>query len=216
MNLNAADEYEKSFMTPDEGGVLHRDKMKAPRFFQWLMLFCLIVGVFGTGAAVLQQGLAMIWAPIVLLMSLAFVWLNFMALRVVVTPKTVYIQYGMLGPKIPIESITHCEAEEYSIWKYGGYGIRYSLFDGSWAFNMLGDKGRAVRIHYTLPSGRERKIVLSSHEPQALADAINHARGLSSADVSADKEETVLFSETQSAEEAPVDVEVEVEEEQKA
>jgi hypothetical protein len=205
-------------MTPDEGGVLHRDKMKAPRFFQWLMLFCLIAGLIGTGSAVFQQGLALIWAPIVLLMGLAFVWLNFMALRVVVTPKTVYIQYGLLGPKIPIESITHCEAEEYSIWKYGGYGIRYSLFDGSWAFNMLGDKGRAVRIHYRLPSGRERKIVLSSHEPQALADAINHARGRSVDEASAEEEDTVLFSETQSAEGIAVEVESEVEvaEEQKA
>jgi hypothetical protein len=213
MMENAADEYEKSFMTPDEGGILHRDKMKAPRFFQWLLLFCLIAGLIGTGTAVAAQGLALIWAPIVLLLGLAFVWLNFMALRVVVTPKTVYIQYGMLGPRIPIESITRCEADEYSIWKYGGYGIRYSLFDRSWAFNMLGDKGRAVRVQYTLPSGRERKIVLSSHQPKALADAINHARSLASDDVATDEEETVLYSEDQAVEESTVNAEVEVEQE---
>jgi len=84
------------------------------------------------------------------------------------------VQYGLFGPKIAVGDIERCEAVDYDWKKYGGWGIRYGR-DGSVAYNMMGDHGRAVRIVYR--KGKATKTVLvASHDPARLAAAINEAR----------------------------------------
>ncbi len=42
---------------------------------------------------------------------------------------------------------------------------------------MLGDQGRAVRVVYQQKGGKPRTLLLSSRDPERLAQAIQRARG---------------------------------------
>ncbi len=168
------DAYEAGYMgEADE--VLHRDKMTMSKWIvglmALLMLFALVSAVFSAGSLVAAIGpvLAVLFATMVLALVTS--------LRVTVTRNDVQVQSGPFGPTIPIEGIEHCEAVRYNIWHYGGYGIRYSILDQSWAYNMVGDEGKAVRIHYrSKPNGRLKKVVIASNHPVVLADTINRQR----------------------------------------
>jgi hypothetical protein len=96
-------------------------------------------------------------------------------LRTTVTQENVHIQYGFIGPTIPTASITSVKAVDYSWWKYGGWGIRYSLLDQSWCYNMIGDGGKAVEIQYK-KNGKQKKILVASKQNALLADAILQAK----------------------------------------
>jgi hypothetical protein len=145
---SAPDPYEAKYMS-GPGGALYFAKMTAPRFFHLLFLLPLLVSV---GSALVAH--APLLVPLLSILPLFFVWILFSALRISVTAKEVHVQYGLFGPRIPIESIESCEACEYDWKQYGGWGIRYGR-DGTVAYNMLGDGGRAVRISYK--KGRRRR-----------------------------------------------------------
>lgn len=165
------DAYEKKYMA-GEGLVLHRAKERAP----WQLNA--IMG--GSAAAMLLPlfvGASGAWiAPLIGLPILFVTWMLFSVLRVTVSEGHVNIQYGLFGPKIPIDSITHAEATTYDWKKFGGWGIKRS-WSGEWIYNMPGDGGRAVRIEWTTAKGRKRVTLVGSKEPQALAAAIEQARG---------------------------------------
>jgi hypothetical protein len=164
------DPYEAKYMSgPD--GALYFAKITAPRFFHLLFLLPLLVS---TGSALLAH--APLLVPLFSAIPLFFVWILFSALRISVTSREVHVQYGLLGPKIPIEAIESCEACEYDWKQYGGWGIRYGR-DGSVAYNMLGDGGRAVRITYK-KGAKTKKVVLSARDPERLAAAIQQARAM--------------------------------------
>ena len=171
--LRSDDDYERRHMS-DESGVLYRDKFVAPPVFHALMGFVTLASVipaFFTEAAVMLALLATA-AP------LLFVWLLFSVLRVSVSRDNVNIQLGLFGPKIPISDISSAEAVDYDWKKFGGWGIRRSM-DGEWAYNMMGDAGRAVRLEYTDGKGKRRKLTVTAKSPALLVDAIERARGAS-------------------------------------
>lgn len=175
------DEFEEAIVGGES--ILHRQKITWPWYIYLLMLFATVGAGASVGGVALAEGTLQAWMVLAWIgVVLAFVW-SLSALRIVVTRDKLHIKYGLLGPSIPIENITHCEAERYSVLRYGGWGIRYSIFDGSWAFNMNGDKGKAVRIHYKTPLGFERKMTISSLHHNVLADAINRARAAKGHDV---------------------------------
>ena len=89
------------------------------------------------------------------------------------------IQYGLFGPKIPIDAIESCEAMDYDVMKYGGWGLRLGR-DGSWAYSLLGEGGRVVQIVWR-EGGKEKKVVVSSRDPEALVKSIQSARGVTGA-----------------------------------
>ncbi len=163
-----ADDYEARYMG-DEGAVLYRDKIRAPWYMHGSILAGGLAGVVGTvlgGEPLLGLGLI---APVT-----AFMWTNFVTLRVTVTSKALHVQYGLFGPTIPVEDIVSVKAGKYNWLKYGGKGIRFGL-DGSTAYNMFGDKSEGVEITYR--KGRRTKTVLvSSGDPQGLANAIMEAQ----------------------------------------
>lgn len=166
----APDPYEAKYMSgPD--GALYFAKMTAPRYFHLLFLLPLVVIVgsaLGSHAALL--------VPLLSSLPLVLVWVLFSALRISVTTKEVHVQYGLFGPRIPIEAIASCEACEYDWTQYGGWGIRYGR-DGSVAYNMLGDGGRAVRITYKKGT-KLKKVLLAAKDPERLAAAIHQARAM--------------------------------------
>lgn len=179
--------------------VLHREKVACPKWFQVLMPLLIVAacgaGLIGSVAAGEWIEAAAVGAmtPVALLG-----WLAMSTLRVTVTSKNLHVQYGLWGPSIPLESIEHCEAEHYSVWKYGGYGIRYSITEKAWCYNMLGDKGQAVRIHWRDDTGKLRRTLVASENHAALAAAINKARAAVGVESEATSEE-VVYAEKQQA-----------------
>ena len=167
-DVRAADAYERKYMA-GEGLVLHRAKARAPMWMQaalLLPLVALIPTLLAPGGLVV----GLVLAPLVFLL-----WALFAVLRVTVSEGHVNIQYGLFGPKIPIEAIESVEPTSYHWTKFGGWGIKRA-WDGAWIYNMPGDGGRAVKIVWHDRKGRKRITWIGSRDHEALADAIARAR----------------------------------------
>lgn len=156
------------------GALLYRDKMVPPVWARALMGAVTFAPIVATTVATLTGA-----DPAILLAGAAgtsvagVAALLFAVLRVAVSEQEVHVQYGPLGPRIPIDEVESADVVEYSILKYGGFGIRLGL-DGSMIYNMLGDGQRAVR--FRLAKGRPSKTILvASRDPEALAAAVNEA-----------------------------------------
>lgn len=166
----APDPYVAKYMS-GPGGALYFAKLTAPRFFHAIFLLPLLVSV---GSALVAH--APLFVPLLSVIPLFLVWILFSALRISVTAKEVHVQYGLFGPRIPVEAIESCEPCDYDWKQYGGWGIRYGR-DGSVAYNMLGDGGRAVRITYKKGT-KTQKLLLAAKDPEVLATAILQARAM--------------------------------------
>lgn len=166
----APDPYVAQYMS-GQGGALYFAKLTAPRFFHALFLLPLLVSL---GSALAAH--APLVVPLLSVIPLFLVWILFSALRISVTAKEVHVQYGLFGPRIPVETIESCEACDYDWKQYGGWGIRYGR-DGTVAYNMLGDGGRAVRITYKKGT-KTKKVLVAAKDPERLATAIHQARAM--------------------------------------
>lgn len=163
----AVDRYEAEFMA-GEGTVLYRAKARA----HW-SLAALILGV--GGAATLASWSVAPIATVATLGFLAMLWLLFAVLRVTVSEGSVKIQLGLWGPRIPIASIVSAEATTYKFTQFGGWGIRYSLSQGT-MYNMPGDGGNALKIRWRTDEGREKTTWVGTHEAPELVRAIEAAQ----------------------------------------
>lgn len=172
----APDDYEARYMAGED--VLYRDKIKVPWKFFLLFALPMVVQIIAAAAAALSDkpvpvGVFLMFP--VTMGILALVALLFAVLRITVTRREVIVQYGLFGPRIPVSAIQDCQAVKYNWMDYGGWGIRRGR-DGSWAYNMVGDAGRAVRIEWTDPKGKKQVTLVASPGPDALARAVNEAR----------------------------------------
>jgi len=164
------DAYQTAYM----GDALYHDKLRVPLAFHLLFIFALVAACGGAIAAGIGAGpVAAIPAGIGALV-LVVAWLLFSVLRISVTRDEVYVQYGLFGPKIAVRDIERCAAVDYDWKRYGGWGIRVGM-DGTTAYNMVGDKGRAVEIAYR-KGAKTKKVLVASPDPERLAAAINQAR----------------------------------------
>lgn len=169
------DEYEEKFMS--EGGLVYQTKSRAPLGFHLIVAMPAIVSLLILALVSMQPGVpaGVMLAAIPTFLILLPVWLLFSVLRATVTRRHVHIQYGLFGPKIPLEAILECESVTYDWKQYGGWGIRRAR-DGSWAYNMMGDQGRAVRIRWREPGGKTVTTLLSSPDPEGFVRAVAKAR----------------------------------------
>lgn len=171
------DDYERQYM-PGEGAILHRAKMRAPIWFFAVVALPIVIELitFAVLAATLPKfPLAAMLVPLLLAPVLLMVMLLFAVLRVTVSQHLVHVQYGLFGPNIPVSAIESAEVVSYDWKQYGGWGIRRGR-DGSWAYNMMGDAGRAVKVVWQKDGKRVVHLLVSS-DPEALAAAIRRARG---------------------------------------
>ncbi|MFO0611371.1 MAG: hypothetical protein U0414_02200 [Polyangiaceae bacterium] len=173
--MSGVDDYENQYM--GGGAILYQTKAKAPWTFHLVMLspilFSSLVLTLSSFAPKAPS-----WLPLMILPSVLFIlplWLLFSVLRVTVTATHVHIQYGLFGPKIPLEAITACEGVAYDWKKYGGFGIRRGA-DGSTAYNMMGDQGRAVKLTWMDERGRPATTLVSAQDPDAFVRAVNQAK----------------------------------------
>lgn len=162
----AIDAYEREYMGA-EGKVLARHRMVAgPKFNVFLAL---LTGLITAPMLIGGQFLA----GAITLATMALMWVLMGVLRVSVSERTVNIQYMMIGPTIPIESIVSAEAITYSPLRSGGWGIRWRG-DG-WIYNMMGDEGKAVKIVWTKAKGKEVVSYVGLKTAEALAADIRRA-----------------------------------------
>jgi hypothetical protein len=167
------DEYEAKYMQ-GSGKMLRREKTVWG--LHWLLLLPMPLLIFGlvtilTGVGSKPVPMTMAALPVALMGLFSLLWLMFRVLRVHVTEQTVHIQYGIFGPQIPVAAISSCRVIDYPLSIYGGWGIRYGL-DGSWAYSLAGDSSRVVEIRWKTEDGKEKKVVVSSLDPDALAASI--------------------------------------------
>lgn len=172
----APDDYEARYMAGE--GVVYRDKIKVPGKFFLILALPVLVQIIAFSAAALSgqpvPAATLLPLPFTALL-MALIGLLFAVLRVTVTRREVIIQYGLFGPRIPIDAIVDAKSVNYDWKRYGGWGIRRG-WDGSTAYNMVGDAGRAVRIEWTNARGRKQVTLVASPDPEALAAAIQEAR----------------------------------------
>jgi hypothetical protein len=171
------DEYARKYMAT-EGKALYFDKRKWSPAFGRMVTALQVVAVGSgviTGVVGLLQGepqLALLSVPLIGLTGVMPLMLS--TLRTMVTSRFVHIQYGLFGPRIAVESIVSAAVVDYDWKKYGGWGVRRA-FDGSTAYNMMGDQGRAVKIVYRDGNNKERVVLVSAKDTEHLASAVNEA-----------------------------------------
>ena len=188
------DEYERKYMS--EGGIVHQAKTRAPPLMQAIILSPAIIALLLSIVAASQSGATAGLAALPGLVIGLVVWLLFSVLRATVTKTHVHIQYGLFGPKIPLERIESCEAVSYDWKRYGGFGIRRGR-DGSWAYNMMGDQGRAVRIAWRDEGGERVTTLLSARDPESFASAVLRARGATQKRIAPEDAEAVAEAEAE-------------------
>jgi hypothetical protein len=163
-------DYEKKYMSG--GTSLFRSRQKMP--WWWFAL----MGFFAALSVVACAADHALWALLVALPMLAFTTLLFSHLRVNLTDRELHVQYGLFGPKVALSQLLSCEAKEYSMMRFGGFGIKIAS-DGTWAYSVPG-ADRCVEFTYRDAKGKVRRVAVTSHEADALAAAINQARGVAS------------------------------------
>jgi hypothetical protein len=104
---------------------------------------------------------------------MAVVWAMFITLRTTVTAREVIVQFGLFGPRIPVEGVDSCEVRDYPVLRFGG-GVKW--VDGAWAYTLWGQGTRVVRIEWHDAGGKKHATIISSPDPDALAAAIQKAR----------------------------------------
>lgn len=106
-------------------------------------------------------GSAFYWPPIVILVFLLLVSLNFWRLRLRVSDGVFEARYGLIARRIPLGEVVDAKACEIKFPNYWGLGIRWGL-DGSTAYCTR--FGRGVRLKLK----RGRDLVVSTGDAVGL------------------------------------------------
>ncbi len=170
------DSYERKHMAA--GKELHRDKIKWK--LHWILLILTVV-MAATTAALGIAGSSPdnpLWATFLVgTMTALFgvLWLLFAVMRTVVTTKEIHVQYGLWGPRVPIEAIESCEVTQYDWKEFGGWGIKYSTSSKTWAYSLWGHGDKVVRLVWT-EDGKTKRAVFHARDPEAIVMAVQRAR----------------------------------------
>ncbi len=174
--MSGEDQYEREFM--GGGTVLHRDKMVWRH--RWLLYVPALATMLATvvTAGLASTGAEAVWVPFALAAGTLFfgsLSLLFAVIRSVVTTEHLHVQYGLWGPRIPIDAIESCEVTDYDWTEYGGWGIKYS--GAGWAYTVWGQSQKVVKVSWR-DGDTVKTAVFSAEDPVAVAKAVQRARGL--------------------------------------
>lgn len=169
-----ADDYEREFM---EGDALHREKSVSRGGFAFLAGLATLIGSLSPILFLtLPEGAR--WAALLPLPSAlitAACAVLFVTLRVAVTKTHVHVQFGLAGPKIPVERITGVRADTYSWREWGGWGVK-TRGKGQWAYSNPAAGPGGVRIEYLDEESEPAVAWVSAKDPAVLVEAIERAR----------------------------------------
>ena len=201
----AADDYEARFMS--EGEVLLRER-HVSRVYAGLMAIPALGAIAGALAILIAPDApaAAALVPLFVGGTVAGAGLFFAVMRTTVTTQYLNVQYGLLGPSIPIAAIESHEVVELSPLSRLAFGPKLEL-DGSWRYIPPGVKG-GVRVRWS-EGGKERSCLSGAGDPEALSRALSRARegrargGTTLARVELDEEQETLEAEATAKGESP-------------
>ncbi|MBZ0119635.1 MAG: hypothetical protein K8H88_21780 [Sandaracinaceae bacterium] len=201
----AADDYEARFMS--EGEVLLRER-HVSRVYAGLMAIPALGAIAGALAILIAPDApaAAALVPLFVGGTVAGAGLFFAVMRTTVTTQYLNVQYGLLGPSIPIAAIESHEVVELSPLSRLAFGPKLEL-DGSWRYIPPGVKG-GVRVRWS-EGGKERSCLIGAGDPEALSRALSRARegrargGTTLARVELDEEQETLEAEATAKGESP-------------
>lgn len=179
----AEDDYQKRYMAGEGHGLMldrTRFKALAVRLGALGGVMMALATAIAVAAAVSDPSLFVVAGLIAVSGALmASSGLLFSVLRVSVTRDELHIQYGLTGPRIPIEDIVDVGVEAYDMWKYGGYGVKARSIDGRLerAYSLPTAENRVVRVVWR-EGEKKKSAVFSSEQPDAVAAAIQRAMAM--------------------------------------
>ena len=165
-------------MTDAKGAPRYQEKVSSSG---WLVVLLAVVLVAGTAVpvgivAAKSKGAFDQLAPVVIPAGLLVLLIlslvsQFFSLRVAIGQGMLTFGFGLFRKRIHISRIRSYGPTTYRWQSYGGWGIRWGR-DGSTAYNVVGDKGIAVRVAVDR-NGRKRDYLFSSRQPEAVCRALD-------------------------------------------
>jgi hypothetical protein len=104
--------------------------------------------------------------PFAIFAAMAYTGLANMVVRSAVTERELRVQWGMRRITVPLAAITRCEAKPRTGGATAATGAGWSLFADRGAVALTWEEG-----------GAARRALIPAHDPEALAQAIEAARG---------------------------------------
>ena len=114
-------------------------------------------------------------AGLILLIGLLYGVLQFRGLTITVGPEELVFGFGRFRKRVRLRDLRDCRVVTYRWQDYGGYGIRRGR-DGTVAYNVPGDRGKAVRL--TVGEGPKTRVyLLSTQDPERLCAVLRELTG---------------------------------------
>lgn len=120
--------------------------------------------------------------PVILLFGIPLV---FGRMTIVIEGGSLLIRYGyvnLVKKRIPLSDILVAEQVSYRpLRDFGGWGIRSGRFRGerTGCYNLSGNEGVLLTLSCAIRVclGRTKRVIVGSHKPDKLIEAINYYRG---------------------------------------
>lgn len=141
------------------------------------LIWKVVIIFFSVGMLILfytenQEEANEIWIWILILAVLGFsnyaVWA--LKLHLIITPYDVRFRYPPFINSwkiIPKESIENYKIDRYDWFKFGGWGYRFNLFHGGWAYTVFNKYVLVLK-----PNGKSQ-IRIGTFKPEAVQQAMN-------------------------------------------
>ncbi len=136
--------------------------------FLFILVYQIFIGPIGTRPA------PNLFFLIMFLLCL-FLTINFSNLIIRMTPRSVFVSYGIFKYNISWENIADCYLDEASTIRYGGWGIRIGRVKGRFrlVYNVMG----GPRVVLSLKKGKFREFVFSTSDPQRVIGIVKQKVG---------------------------------------
>jgi hypothetical protein len=198
-----SDRYEAQFM--DGEHAFFREKHVARWFAAMMCIQAAVIAIIGLLVAATGPVGAAGLPALVAAVLVALGGLYFAVMRVAVTPTTIEVRYGNLGPSIPVDALTSCEVVKLDVLSRIAFGPKWEG-PGAWRYIPPG-VGEGVRVRWT-EGKRKRTALIGARDAVALAAAIERARagasagGLRMAEIDLDDEAALAEAEAEAEAEA--------------
>jgi len=126
--------------------------------------------VLGGVASRGETALEVLLLPSIIILLIALLISQFYALRIRIGGGMLVFGFGIFKKRFPVRSLRAFRPTTYRWQDYGGWGIRWGR-DRSSAYNVMGDKGIAVRVTVDLGT-KTRDWLFSSRQPDAVCRAL--------------------------------------------
>ncbi|MEM3396620.1 MAG: hypothetical protein QW620_06400 [Thermoplasmata archaeon] len=104
------------------------------------------------------------WLFLFLTLLLIGLTLNFRKLEIRMTPKFIYVGFGIFRHQIPWKYVENCSIDEPSFLKYGGLGLRIRHVGGKW--RIIYNAIWSPLVVLSLNDGRIKEFGFSTNKPE--------------------------------------------------